>query len=292
MDELGLVFDNRRSCPFLTRKVGALAVIGCFCLLTIAPVVHAQDAADVPLAGTPLALTPQELVPLDPVVLSIMDTQRDDWVREFVVWQKWAQRWLNRRQWGQWSVLDRRPMPQPPEWLGQDCLQSASESGKIYEACKLYRVATEELSAARIRDAISYTTLNQEALKKTLWWERITLDAGWIRPEYNPGPPVLGLVGAHVTLDIGEGRLGLFAGPGVMIVRLPNAFGGFDTKPSPDYGFSYRLKEFRVPGTHFSTRMSFTVVEVWIVGLVGNNLPTKANLTLVGLSFSPKRPRS
>ena len=60
--------------------------------------------------------------------------------------------------------------------------------GRSSKHVPLFRVATEELSAARIRDAINSATINHEALKKTLWWERICLDAGWIRPEYQPWP--------------------------------------------------------------------------------------------------------
>src|SRR4030095_6197210 len=67
---------------------------------------------------------------LAPVVTLTEEHMRelDVWMREFAAWQKWADRWLNRRQPGKLvPAADRRPKPSPPDWLDGVCILLGSE---------------------------------------------------------------------------------------------------------------------------------------------------------------------
>jgi hypothetical protein len=118
-----------------------------------------------------------------------------------------------------------------------------------------------------------------------VWWQQIHLDALW--PMAQGGPGGFGLCGIHATVNLTE-RVQVFLGPGVILLRLPTADGSQTWSTGADWGFSYRLGDFNLPGANRPVRLHVNLARVWVLGSAP--LPVPAELYLAGFSLS-FRPR-
>jgi hypothetical protein len=206
------------------------------------------------------------------------------WVRDYQKWQAWRHQWLKK---GSLGTEKRKPQPQPPSWLPEECRSNSPAAGTPQaDACDLLVDWSMDYVAADIRYQTAKARAEREAPTKTSWWEHVHFDAYW--PMMRSDASVFGVVGAHATVEI-EGRFQVFVTPGVMILSVPTAQGTREWKPATDWGFAYRLCDFRVPGTRRTVRLHVNFVRAWILGNVG--LDTfNSHMDLAGFSVTLKKP--
>src|SRR5262245_17549460 len=204
------------------------------------------------------------------------------WIRDYRKWQEWRHQWLRK---GAIS-RDRKPRPQPPAWLPDECRERiAASEATLNEACELLIDWNDDDDmTADLRYQIALERVQREKPTKTEWWEHVHFDGFW--PVMNSESSVLGLVGAHVTVAI-EGRFQVFVTPGVMLLSVPAAGGGRELKPATDWGFAYRLFDFRFPLTDRPASFHANFVRAWVLGHVGD-IPVNSHVDLAGFSVTFK----
>jgi hypothetical protein len=206
------------------------------------------------------------------------------WVRDYQKWQEWRHLWLKK---GPLGLDQRKPQPQPPAWLADQCRDFPPPAGTIEaDACDLLVDVNMDYVAGDLRYQTAKARADREAPRKTSWWEHVHFDAYW--PMMRSDASVFGVVGAHATVEI-EGRLQVFVTPGVMILSVPTAQGTREWKPATDWGFAYRLFDFRVPGSRRTARLHVNFVRAWILGNVGIDT-VNSHMDLAGFSVTFKKP--
>jgi hypothetical protein len=241
----------------------------------------AQTDADL-LPSRNLVFNPMPLV-AEPRLIVLSDERLqeiDDWTRDFTAWQTWAARWTNRRQPGKWAyVVDRQQKPDPPVWL-EDACAFADGDTRLTHACDLLVSWHDDLTTGKIRRTVVDARAEQEAPSRSVWWQHLHIDGAWSTTQSNA--MTFALVGAHYTIDV-EGRLQIFAAPGMLVVSVPSLSGSRELWPATDWGASYRLFNVGRSTVHFN------LVHAWILGSGASSL-LNPNITLAGFSFT-FRPR-
>jgi hypothetical protein len=206
------------------------------------------------------------------------------WVREYRKWQEWRHQSLKK---GRIGLRDRKPQPQPPQWLAHHCRDSMPSPGTIlFDACELLIEWNDDYATGDLRYQIAVERARREAPAKTSWWEHVHFDGFW--PMMHSESRVVGMVGAHVTVAI-EGRFQVFVAPGVMLLSVPTAQGTREWKPAADWGVAYRLFDFRVPLTGRPATFHVNFVRAWMLGNLGN-VPFQSHVDLAGFSVTFKKP--
>src|SRR4051794_27432600 len=108
--------------PAARFRVAFFAVVLLQSLL-VAPIAAAQPVDQTDLPSRPLVIDLDRAPNLHVIVLSDERLQElDQWIEAFDEWDRWADRWLNRRQRGKWAyALERGTKPDPPAWLEDAC---------------------------------------------------------------------------------------------------------------------------------------------------------------------------
>jgi len=247
----------------------------------LSPAAAAQD--DAPLPSRPVRL------PLVVIDASMLPADRtavlEEWTRAYAEWKEWRRKWGNRREPGWFSARARRELPVPPEWLPPACRIDAQDDEVLAAACDAWREwDRSDDVAAWLMQAPSAAGLAGEAEQKTQWWERIHLDAFW--PMTQSGVSAFGVAGTHATIHVTK-RLQIFAAPGAIVMRLPAVDGGQRWTPATDWGFSYSLFDFRMPGLDRPSAVHINLARVWVLGATGAQMP--GELYLAGFSITFKR---
>ena len=223
------------------------------CALAVPGPGHAQDNREpATLSARPdvttLQIAPNPPAPQAASMAADRKRELERWIRDYQKWQEWRHQWIRK---GAIS-RDRKPRPQPPAWLPDECRDRTDASEAILvEACELLTDWNDDDDlTADLRYQIAVARAQKEKPTKTAWWEHIHFDGFW--PVMNSESSVLGLVGAHVTVAI-EGRFQIFVTPGVMLLSVPTGNGGRELKPATDWGFAYRLFDFHFPLTDSSS---------------------------------------
>jgi hypothetical protein len=205
------------------------------------------------------------------------------WTQEYAEWTKWYAKWRNRPEPGVFSTRARRPRPIPPEWLSTECVNVLEEEGPLVDACRAWRDWSRNDDGAGLLLRQQART-NKEAPRKTIWWERIHVDALW--PMTQAGVSGLGVAGLHTTMHVTD-RFQVFLVPGAILMRLPSLDGRQTWSAATDWGFSYSLFDIRMPGMRRSSTVHFNFVRVWVLGSSPVKIP--GELYLAGLSLSFKQ---
>jgi hypothetical protein len=203
------------------------------------------------------------------------------WTREFTDWKTWRDHWLNRGEPGWVGVRSRRLKPPPPAWLPDVCKDGVVGGGSLSQACDLLVEWNEDAATALTRRQRASAVAQQEAVVKTQWWERIHVDALWPMPQSSAG--MFGVVGLHVTMGVTR-RLQVFAAPGVMMMKVQNSRGGHDWTPAADWGFSYHLLDFDVPGGAWRAGLHLNLAKAWV--LSGPQGTIRSSVDLAGFSVT------
>jgi hypothetical protein len=205
------------------------------------------------------------------------------WIRDYRKWQEWRHQSLKK---GSIALSDRKPQPQPPMWLVDDCRDTATVPGTLHsQACDLLTGWNDDDVTGDLRYQAATGPTQREAPTKTIWWEHVHWDAFW--PVMSSESSVVGVLGAHVTVEI-EGRFQVFMTPGVILLNVPTAGGTREWKPATDWGVAYRLFDFRVPMTRRPASFHVNFVRAWMLGNVGN-LNFKSSVDLAGFSVTFKK---
>jgi hypothetical protein len=234
-------------------------------------------------------LSSRTLATAVPVIFAIPPSQLlaalARWTHDYAEWKAWYVKWENRLEPGWLSVRERRQPPEPPAWLAEVCETRFETTGSVADACTAWREWTGRGEAASVAAAQQAQARQQlEAPDKTKWFERIHVDALW--PMTQVGSNAIGIAGTHATVSV-TSRFQVFLTPGLMMMRVPAIGGGMTWSPATDWGVSYRLFDFRVPGVRRVSRLHFNMVRVWMLG--GNGLQNPGEMYLAGFSMSFKR---
>ena len=71
-------------------------------------------------------------------------------------------------------------------------------------------------------------------------------------------------LGLHSTIDL-TGRVELFLAPGAILMRVPGPSGP-EWKPATDWGLSYRVTDFTMPGARRPVTLHLNMARVWLFG--------------------------
>lgn len=200
------------------------------------------------------------------------------WVRDFNKWKNWADTWGNRREPGWFSGSKaRRPRPDPPIWLFEECDGQAANGGASEESCQLLAEWTGNPGVTPPAATLSKATENDD---KITWWEHVHLDAGWPAVQ---SLSLYGVLGMHATTTV-RGRLQVFVAPGAMLLNVPTSDGGRAWKIATNYGIAYFLGRFTFPGTDRQARLHLNIAKAWLLS-AGPDVPTKST-DFIGLSIT------
>jgi hypothetical protein len=224
--------------------------------------------------------------PVPPIDIADWEQRRralHQWMDDYAAWKKWHEKWGNRIEPGWLGARPRRPRPEPPAWLAGECPAPADDEPLVVEACELLAEWRDE-GLAQVRRQTATARIHKEAPTHTQWWEHLHVDALWMMTQW--GTPVYGVVGMHATLEI-AGRLQVFVAPGVMLLNLPGIDGTREWKPATDWGFAYRLVDFKFPGSKRQGSLHVNVAKAWVLSGPSNLFNT--SIDLAGFSITPKQ---
>jgi hypothetical protein len=224
--------------------------------------------------------------PVPPIEIADWEQRRQElrqWMDAYAAWKKWNEKWGNRVEPGWLGARPRRLRPEPPAWLSGECPTPDDDEPMVVEACQLLAEWNNE-GLAQLRRQTTAARIQKEAPVHTQWWEHVHVDALWMMTQW--GTPVYGVVGMHATLEI-AGRLQVFVAPGVLLLNLPGIDGTREWKPATDWGFAYRLADFRFPGTQRLGSLHVNFAKAWVLSGPSNLLNT--SIDLAGFSITPKQ---
>lgn len=288
----------RISCPlvrvlarllFLMAGREAIRVSLGVCVLVAAASGARAQSTPPAIPSSPLTVPDVVLVPETPDPLRAdrrLVVQR--WTTEYNDWKAWFAQWKNRREPGLFSARPRRPRPEPPPWLAAACADLLEDAGPLAEGCAAYRdwLRNDDLAELIALD-IERSRADREEPRKSVWWEHVHVDALW--PMTQSGSSTFGVFGMHATLDVTK-RMQVFVVPGVILVRLPSRDGGRTWSAATDWGFSYRIMDFRMPFMQKASTLHLNIVRVWLLGAQPEVL--QREMYLAGFSVTFKGPPS
>lgn len=260
-----------------------LVTLGVLALAT-APVLAQDDASrGDALTGNAIPVAQRAVQAPELLDLAKRHEEIKQWVVEFSEWKQWAERWGNRRQPGLLtSSRERRPRPDPPSWLFGHCESGFDASAESLEACTLLTEWSAPNAVAQAATARAAATQAGEDSDNTSWWEHVHLDGGW--PAMQANLSIYGVIGVHATTHV-KGRFEIFLAPGAMLVRVPVRGGDHAWKVATNYGITYRLTEFSLPGGRRAL-LHLNLAKAWLFAM--GDVPTDST-DFIGLSMTFKK---
>ena len=206
----------------------------------------------------------------------------ETWIKDFEKWQNWFARWRNQSEPGWFAARGRLEKPSPPAWLPTACASLVEDAGPLADGCRLWEAwRRDDYGADVMAQQIAASRTGHESPHKTLWWERIHMDALW--PITQAGSGAYGVAGVHTALGLTK-RVQVFLTPGVLMMRVPAASGGDTWTAATDWGFSYRLFNFRMPVAGRASTLHLNIARVWLLGT--SELPLPGQLYVAGFSVT------
>jgi hypothetical protein len=208
----------------------------------------------------------------------------EHWSRDYLAWRTWFEQWRNTREPSLFGTQKRRERPAPPAWLADSCPVPADDLASLVEGCQLFEEWRTADPAATLHSAQTITArTKQEAPARTIWWQHIHLDALWPMAQNTSG--VFGLVGVHATIPLG-GRTQMFLAPGAILVRVPDLSGNQQWKPATDWGFTFRVLDFTMPGLRRPGSLHVNLAKVWLFGPAETPAGFDTSMYLAGFSLT------
>jgi len=265
--------------PFL------ISLLSCICWVGSGIEVAAQAADDQSALPSRAIESRAPLLLVDVAVSPDQLRELSRWIDDFTAWKRWNAEWRNRVEPGYFRLRERRPRPQPPEWLFSRCADAPEDDSRLDQACRLLLEWSDNdpTAAARRREAAD-AVAREEPPAKNVWWQHVHLDTLWVMPQ--SGSSIYGVVGVHATIDL-AGRLQVFVAPGAMLINLPREDGGRQWTAATHWGFAFRLFDFKLPGTDRPATLHANIVKARI--LTGPTVFGESTLDLVGFSITMKR---
>jgi hypothetical protein len=238
-------------------------------------------------AQSPLPSQPVTIPGFTPVAFSAGEQTAllKRWTHDYQEWRAWYLQWRNRPEPGVFASRARRDPPVPPPWLPPLCAEPLEDAGLLADACADWREwQANDMAASLMTERIAQTRSAIESPQKTLWWERVHVDALW--PMTRAGSDAFGLVGIHTTVHLTK-RFQVFLLPGFILMRAPGLDGATNLSPATDWGFSVRLFDLRVPVVGRPGSVHLNMARVWMLG--NATIAEASDTYLAGLSLSFKQ---
>jgi len=260
-------------------------VPGVFCslfILSLAKSAAAQPPASAPVP--PPARSAFEIAALTPD----QERQLATWVSAMEKWQKYDEKWRNRPVHNGWGGIgERKAPPDTPAWLPGHCGALAEAhltgfDGRSEQACKLV-----EDPRATLNPSILAAQTAGEKAKHSSFLTRVHLDGLWTTTQN--GSRFYGIIGSHVSL-VDVGRLQVFGPPGVMLLTVPNGYGGRRVTFGYTWGLSLRLTDVRVGAPTKNLTLFLNVTKVFVASGASGVQATKG-YDIVGFSLAPRKRR-
>jgi len=205
------------------------------------------------------------------------------WVRDYSEWKTWFAKWHNRVEPGWFGTRDRRPRPDPPAILLDKCPVPADADAVLVKACGLLEEwRQDDIATEIIKQQVATTRAQKETEDRSVWWRHVHFDALWPMTQGTSG--IYGLVGLHSTIDL-TGRVELFLAPGAILMRVPGPAGP-EWKPATDWGLSYRVTDFTMPGTRRPVTLHVNLAKVWLFGPREDVPGAQSDMYLAGFSLT------
>jgi len=271
----------KHAVPILITVVAVLSA-------TATPSVAQTSEGQAVLPATPVPRVEQMVTPSvslvleDPAELAKRVSALEQWTREFTEWREWQEQWKGRPEPGLFTTRDRRPKPEPPAWLFDDCENLVDVEDIRAEACKLLVVWQEDYGTTQVRASMLTARTQDEKPTKSSWWSYIHIDGLWITPAASV---TYGVVGVHVAFKV-AGRWQLFAAPGAILLNVPTPGGTRAWRPATDIGVSYRLIDIKIPGSRRQGTLHVNLAKAWLLGSSASFI--NSTVDLVGLSVTFK----
>jgi hypothetical protein len=207
------------------------------------------------------------------------------WIHEASKWIEWRDEWLNTREQGWFRIRDRKQKPDPPSWLFEECNPLWQQDDVLLvEACRILSNWNDDLATSRLRRELSAEREQREAPTKTAWWQHVHVDALWPMTQWRAS--VYGVVGMHATMEV-AGRFQVFIAPGIILLSMPAPGGDREWKPATDWGFAFRLFDFKFPVGNRPASLHLNIARAWVFANAGS-VPFDSSINLAGFSVTFK----
>jgi hypothetical protein len=270
------------------QNMTALAAARAFvaALLSSCAAVAAAAQAEPPLLpSSPIAATvPVSLAvhPRDSPAERLRALQH--WTRQYEAWKASFVRAHNGGEGGWVSTRQRHQRPDPPVWLPEACAELLEDEGPLADGCRAWHEWRRGELSLLLSEQVAQTRAELESPRKSAWWQHVHLDALW--PMTQTGSSAYGVAGVHATVSV-MNRFQVFLAPGAILMRLPTSDGKQTWSLGTDWGFSYRMFDFKLPGTQRLSTLHLNIARVWIFG--PDAVPLPRELSLAGFSLTFKQ---
>ena len=260
------------------RKVAGVL---CWSLLGFTTSAAAQELPPAPV--TPPAATTPEITALTPD----QDGQLAAWFSAMVKWQKYDEKWRNKPVNHYWErIVARKPAPAPPAWLPGRCLTIAAANMTGFDARVDY--ACRLVDDARAQPDRSTWSAPPDVPRHSSFLTRIHIDSLWTTAQ--DGARFYGIIGTHITL-VDVGRVQVFGPPGIMLLTVPDGYGGRRVTLGYTWGASLRLADVRVGGPTKNFTLFLNVTKLFVGGAATVGPQGTQGYNIVGFSLAPRKDR-
>jgi hypothetical protein len=226
--------------------------------------------------------------PMSPAQQADRVAEMRRWITDYEDWKRWYETWRNKPEPGWIGPRDRRPRPDPPSWLDDECRDVAQDEapGTLADACRLLAEWKDDESTGELRREIRRAQAQHEAPTRDAWWQHLHLDALWAMPQSSAA--VFGVLGMHATVEV-AGRLQIFIAPGAIVLNLPNGTSR-EWQPATDWGIAYRIGDFTFPGTNRRASLHLNLTRAWVLGGPANLVESSIDLAGFSVTFKKSPP--
>ena len=263
--------------------MGRVLAIFCSVLLGLSTTAAARqlDAHDGPAPPATF-----EIVPPSPD----QDAQLTTWLTAVKKWQEYDEKWRNRPVHDGWGrIADRRPSPAAPDWLPAYCGSVAAAGLTGFEerteiACRV--LEDPRASFAAVPPPMT-ARLDAEKPPHSSFLTRLHFDGMWSTTSTNGR--LYGIVGTHMSL-VDIGRIQVFGPPGVMLLTVPDGYGGRRVALGYTWGLSFRLGDVRMGAPTKNMTVFLNVSKVFL-GSTDTAAGSSRGYDIVGFSLAPRKKR-
>jgi hypothetical protein len=230
------------------------------------------------------ASTTFEIVPLTPD----QDAQLTAWLTEVKKWQQYDEKWRNRPVRDGWGgITERRPSPAAPDWLAPYCASVAAAGWTGLEvrteiAC---RVAADPRASFAMPPPVPDRPDAEKSPPNSSFWTRLHFDGMWSTTSTNGR--IYGIVGTHMSL-VEIGRIQVFGPPGVMLLTVPDGYGGRRVTVGYTWGLSIRLTDVRLGAPTKNMTLFLNLSKVFL-GSTETAAGSSRSYDIVGFSIAPRK---
>jgi hypothetical protein len=263
--------------------MGRTLAIFCSALFGLAP---AAAARQLPGLDAEAASHTFEIAPLTPD----QEAELTTWLTAVRKWQQYDEKWRNRPVHDGWGrIAERRPSPTTPEWLPPYCASVAAAGLTGFEerteiACRV--AADPRASFSAVPPPVS-ARLDDEKPAHSSFLTRLHFDGMWSTTSTNGR--IYGIVGTHLSL-VDIGRIQIFGPPGVMLLTVPDGYGGRRVAIGYTWGLSIRLGDVRLSAPTKNMTVFLNVSKVFL-GSTDTAAGSSRGYDIVGFSIAPRKKR-